>query len=116
MEQTVRPVENFCEFIWVKVMTVAGEQNLRRMAVLHFIFYVTIKRGGISGLHEIHRWLGRWEEAKWRNLWNEIEKNRDTLVCIGELTVNNEHVNSGTDCVLTGLGKKANYFDIPKVC
>ena len=30
------------------------EKMLWKMAVLHFISYITIKRGGIGGLHEIH--------------------------------------------------------------
>ena len=41
------------------------EKMLWKMAVLHFISYITIKRGGIGGLHEIHwRSIRKAEESK----------------------------------------------------
>ena len=83
-----KPVENFYEFIWAKLMTIARKQNLNGLrnapenAVLHLILYIRLKGGGIR------RWIymkstggrlrGR-EKAKHRNPWDWIKsKMRDT--------------------------------------
>ena len=44
---------------------------LWKMAILHLILCIIIKREDVSGLHCDR--LGRRETAKWRNLWDWIE-------------------------------------------
>ena len=40
------------------------------MAVLHLILHITIKREDGSSMKPAGDRRGRWEEAKWGNLWD----------------------------------------------
>lgn len=51
------------------------EKMLLNMADLHLILYITVKGGGLRGnMKFTGDGLGRWEKAKWRNLWDWINR------------------------------------------
>ena len=50
------------------------EKNLQKMAVLHHILYITVKRGAVKGyMISIGAGLGKLEGAKGEGLWDGIK-------------------------------------------
>ena len=57
------------------------EKMLLKMAILHLILCITVKRGGISDyMKSSGDRLGRWERARQGNLWDWINKTIDILL------------------------------------
>ena len=83
--RNVQTHNNFYEFIWAKLTTIAGKQNLnglRKCSIkwqFCYLFYTSESKGKTQGgyVKSAGDRLGRQEKAKARNLWDWIKSQEE---------------------------------------
>lgn len=129
MWETFKPVKKFCEFIWAKVSTIAGKQDLSRLRKYSrerrfcTLFYASQSKEET----EVGYMNSIGGEGKGGDFWDWTEsKMIDThfIYWGGYRTVNSQQFTQQwgdlwspqSDACALRVWKKGNYFDIPMIC